>query len=165
MNWYVLYTKPRNEKIVAESLQNIGLETYCPVLKTERKWSDRKKMVEEPLFRSYVFVRLEEHLRNKVFAVPGVVRYLFWLEKPAIVKDKEITTIKNMLSDFEHSDILTEQFEAKDRIKLKSGPLMDIEGRVKYQNGHKIEVLLPSLQLKLVVDTRRTKVSKLGKGS
>ncbi|WP_341227040.1 UpxY family transcription antiterminator [uncultured Arcticibacterium sp.] len=165
MNWYVLYTKPRNEKMVAQRLQNIGLETYCPVLKTERKWSDRKKVVEEPLFKSYIFVRLEEHFRNKVFAVPGVVRYLFWLEKPAIVKDREIAAIKNMLNDFEHSEIVTEEFEANDRIKLKSGPLMDMEGRVEYQNGHKIEVLLPSLQLKLVVDTRRTKVGKLGKNS
>lgn len=161
MNWYVLYTKPRNEKVVAERLQNIGLETYCPVLKTERKWSDRKKVVEEPLFRSYVFVRLEEHLRNKVFAVPGVVRYLFWLDKPALVKDEEIAAIKNMLNDFEHSDITTQQFEANDRIKLKSGPLMDLEGLVENHNGHKIEVLLLSLQLKLVVDTRKNKVRKI----
>ena len=67
MNWYVLYTKSRNEKLVAERLKEIGIETYCPVLKKVKQWSDRKKVVEEPLFKSYVFVRLEEHNRKDVF--------------------------------------------------------------------------------------------------
>lgn len=161
MNWYVLYTKARNEKVVADRLQKLGIETYCPLLKKEKNWSDRKKIVEEPLFKSYVFVRIEEHLRSTIFEVPGAVRYLFWLEKPALVKDAEIAAIKNMLNDFEHSEIRSKSFDVNDRVKLKSGPLMDMEGRVERKSGNKIEVLLPALQIKLVVDTRKNKVNKL----
>ena len=56
MNWYVLYTKPKWEKKVAEQLQAMGIDCYCPLVMKERQWSDRKKKVEMPLFNSYVFV-------------------------------------------------------------------------------------------------------------
>ena len=79
MPWYVLYTKSRQEKKVTEALNLLGVNAYCPVVTTMKQWSDRKKKVEEPLIKSYVFVNLEESNRDIVFEVPGVVRYLFWL--------------------------------------------------------------------------------------
>ena len=91
MNWYVVYTKPKWEKKVAEQLTQRGIECYCPIVTEVRQWSDRKKKVEVPLFNSYVFVRLAEVDRNLVFQSSGVVRYLFWLAKPAIVRDEEIS--------------------------------------------------------------------------
>ena len=79
MPWYVIYTKPRNEKKVAERLQQIGITVYCPMITMIKQWSDRKKKVQIPLLNSYVFVCLEDKEREKVFQVSGVVRYLFWL--------------------------------------------------------------------------------------
>ncbi len=81
MNWYVVYTKPKWEKKVAEQLKNAGVECYCPLIVKIHQWSDRKKKVEVPLFNSYVFVRLAEEDRNLVFQSTGAVRYLFWLGK------------------------------------------------------------------------------------
>ena len=98
MNWYVVYTKPKWEKKVAEQLNEAGVECYCPLITRMRQWSDRKKKVEVPLFNSYVFVQLAESDRNSVFISSGVVRYLFWLGKPAIVQDAEIETIKSWLT-------------------------------------------------------------------
>lgn len=121
MNWYVVYTKPKWEKKVAEKLNQIGIECYCPLIVQMKQWSDRKKKVEVPLFNSYVFVQLPEMDRNTVFKVPGVVRYLFWLGKPAIVRDEEIKVIKTNLNAPNVSDISVTSIQVGDRIKLDSG--------------------------------------------
>ncbi|MTH17495.1 UpxY family transcription antiterminator [Flavobacterium sp. LC2016-01] len=121
MNWYVVYTKPKWEKKVAEKLTQIGVECYCPLITQVKQWSDRKKKVEVPLFNSYVFVQLSEIDRNSVFNVPGVVRYLFWLGKPAIVRDEEINIIKSSLKAANVSDITVASIQVGDRIKLESG--------------------------------------------
>jgi transcription antitermination factor NusG len=88
--WYAIYTKPRWEKKVARLLQENGIESYCPLNKVQRKWSDRVKVVEEPLFKSYVFVRVNEEEKTPVRMTNGVVNYVYWQGKPALVKDKEI---------------------------------------------------------------------------
>ena len=121
MNWYVVYTKPKWEKKVAEKLAQAGIECYCPLITQIKQWSDRKKKVEVPLFNSYVFVQLPEADRNTVFAVPGVVRYLFWLGKPAIVRDEEINIIKKNLNASNIADISVSSIQVGDRIKLDSG--------------------------------------------
>jgi len=95
--WYVLYTKPRNEKKVAQRLSEAGYNVYCPLQKVRRQWSDRTKVVEEPLFKSYLFIQIEDHRRDEVFTFPGTVRYLFWLRRPAQVRQVEIHTIQKWL--------------------------------------------------------------------
>ncbi len=121
MSWYVVYTKPKWEKKVAEKLTQIGIECYCPLITQVKQWSDRKKKVEVPLFNSYVFVNIEDVDRNSVFQISGVVRYLFWLGKPAIVRDEEINIIKNNLKASNIADISVTQIQVGDRIKLETG--------------------------------------------
>lgn len=121
MNWYAIYTKPKWEKKVSEKLNQIGVECYCPLVIQVKQWSDRKKKIEVPLFNSYVFVRLQDADRNSVFQVAGAVRYLFWLGKPAIVKDEEIEIIKKSLTDINVAEIAVTSFQVGDRIRLESG--------------------------------------------
>ena len=66
--WYVLYTKPRNEKKVAQRLSEAGYNVYCPLQKVRRQWSDRTKVLEEPLFKSYLFIQIEDSRRDEVFS-------------------------------------------------------------------------------------------------
>src|SRR5690606_12212796 len=94
MSWYVLYVKSKYEIKAASTLEKMGIETFCPVVKELRQWSDRKKMILKPLFNSYVFIKIKEENREQVFDVTGIVRYVYWLGKPAMVNDKEINTIK-----------------------------------------------------------------------
>ena len=122
MNWYVVYTKPKWEKKVAEQLTKSGIECYCPLIIQERQWSDRKKKVEVPLFNSYVFVRLAENDRNSVFQSSGVVRYLFWLGKPAIVREEEINVIKKWLNTSDAIDLMVDTYKIGDAIEVQSGP-------------------------------------------
>lgn len=150
-NWFVVYTKPRQEKKIANELTKIGIEAYCPVKVVARQWSDRKKKVEVPLFTSYCFVHIEEQDRNKVFQVSGVLRYLFWLKKPAIVRDKEIAEIKRWLNEYDHEQISIKQFQNNDRVIIKSGILIDKEAIVMKQNGNQLMLQLESLGFALYV--------------
>ncbi|MBD0725635.1 antitermination protein NusG [Flavobacterium sp. L1I52] len=145
MNWYVVYTKPKWEKKVAEQLVQRGIECYCPLVTQIRQWSDRKKKVEVPLFNSYVFVRLEEKDRNLVFQSSGVVRYLFWLGKPAIVREEEIATIKNWLSMPDAYEVSVAAFQVGDKIVLDSGPFQSQEAVVKEVNKNSYVLFLESL--------------------
>nr|WP_294788545.1 UpxY family transcription antiterminator [uncultured Flavobacterium sp.] len=142
MNWYVVYTKPKWEKKVADKLTQLGIECYCPLITQVKQWSDRKKKIEVPLFNSYVFVRVPDSERNSVFEVAGVVRYLFWLGKPAIVKDQEIEIIKTSLRDPHISDITVSTIQVGDKIKLESGAFSNQSAIVKeVSNNYYILVL------------------------
>ena len=142
MNWYVVYTKPKWEKKVAEQLKNKGIACYCPLVTQVRQWSDRKKKVEVPLFNSYVFVQLPEKERNMVFQSVGVVRYLFWLGKPAIVRNDEIETIKKWLDPAQDNDVSLHSFQVGDAIQLESGPFSSQKAIVQeVTNTHYVLVL------------------------
>lgn len=145
MNWYVIYTKPKWEKKVAEKLNEAGIECYCPLITQIKQWSDRKKKVEVPLFNSYVFVHLNDTDRNSVFQVAGVVRYLFWLGKPAIVKDEEISIIKNSLSSPNISEVLVSEIQVGDKIKLESGVFSNQEAIVQEVSKTHYILILESL--------------------
>ena len=159
-HWYALYTKPRWEKKVHELLLQKGLQSYCPLNKVRKKWSDRYKMVEEPLFKSYVFVRVTDEERADVRFVDGVVNYVYWLGKPAQVKEIEIERIKRFLNEFE--DVEVEQLpEPKqgDKVVITSGVFMDQEGRILSADKKRVEVLIESLGFKLVATLDREKVA------
>ena len=97
-SWHVIYTQPRAEKKVEERLNNFGIEAYCPVKQEVKQWSDRKKKILIPVLPSMVLVNIDEKERNKVFDIPGVVRYIFWLKKHAILKHDEVASLKSLLS-------------------------------------------------------------------
>jgi transcriptional antiterminator RfaH len=158
MPWFVLYTKSRSEKMVAEKLRAMNVEVYCPLIKSQRQWSDRTKVVEEPLFRSYCFVRLQEHERSVVFGVPGLVRYLFWQGKPAIVRDTEIESIKSMLDEVDHQLIHAEPLKPGDQLMITSGAFQDSVGTIVRQDGKIVTVMLESMQMVLKVDLATTAV-------
>lgn len=145
MNWYVVYTKPKWEKKVAEQLSKRGVECYCPLIIQVRQWSDRKKKIEVPLFNSYIFVRLTEADRNLVFQSTGVVRYLFWLGKPAIVRDEEINTIKKWLTTPDKFEISVSSLQVGDKVVLESGPFKSQEAIVQEVNKNNYVLVLESM--------------------
>ena len=98
MNWYVLHTKPRSEKKVEEQLLSMGINVYCPTRSEIRFWSDRKKRIEVPILPSMVLVNIDDKDINRVFESSGVVRYMFWLGKRAVVRQSEIDILKKYLN-------------------------------------------------------------------
>jgi len=148
-NWYVLYTKPKNEKKVAERLSEAGYTVYCPLHKVRRQWSDRIKTVEEPLFRSYVFIQIEDAKRNEVFAYPGTVRYLFWLRRPAVVRQSEMATIQKWLGDQDHERIDVSQIMPGDYLWITSGQFSGEEAILLDRTNSRVIVQLKELGIQL----------------
>jgi len=146
MKWFVLYTKPNFELRVAQGIISIGIQAYCPTFTKIKQYSDRKKKVQKPLLPSYVLVQLSEQDRPKVFAIPGVVRYLFWLGKPAVVREEEITLLKkNLTGIFDEATI--SKLSIGKEYTISSGPLKGQTGTVLNVLKNKLRLELPSLGL------------------
>jgi len=149
MKWYVLYVQSKKEKKVAELLRQLQIEVYCPLIKEVKQWSDRKKTIQSPLFKSYVFVKLKDLERSKVFDVPGVVRYLFWLGQPAVVRDEEILTIQKWLEDDTVEEITLSKLIPGDELKIKSGILKDHKAVIQDVGKKRMRLAIPGLGLVL----------------
>jgi len=154
MSWYVLYCRSRNEKKIASTLEKMGIDAYCPMVSEVKQWSDRKKKVDTPLFTCYVFVKLKEKEREQVFQVTGVVRYLFWLGKPAIVREEEIQTIRNWVEDDNMLEIAVADFSPGDRMIMPNGVLKDQEVLIKDVGKNKIRLVLLGLGCTVTVKIR-----------
>ena len=124
-NWYVIYTTPRAEKRVAERLLDLGFKNYLPLISVKKIWSDRVKIVEQPLFNSYIFVQTNvEELRNLV-RVEGVVRALYFSGEPAVVYEREIKQIAKFVKN---AGICT--IEQGDMVEILCGDLKSVSGEV-----------------------------------
>ena len=159
--WYAVYTRPRWEKKVHERFIDKGWETYCPLNKVEKQWSDRVKVVEEPLFKSYVFVRLKEEEATAVRMVNGVVNFVYWLGKPAIVRDAEIEKIRRFLNEYANIQATPLSLAKEDTVLIRSGAFMDKKARVTNIRNKKVEVLIESIGFRLIAYVDRSNVSVL----
>jgi len=166
--WYVIYTKPRWEKKVAESLMKKGIEQYCPLNKVQKQWHDRKKIVFEPLFNSYVFVYTTRETHSYIKNIPGIVNFVHWLGKPAIVKNEEIDGIRQFIA--EHKNVLLEKTTVSidDTVKIVHGPFIHREGKIVQVNNNSVKIQLPSLGYALVAQINKAHIelipSSLGEG-
>ena len=155
-SWYVLYTKPRHEKKLAERLQSEGWTVYCPLKKTTKQWSDRKKVIEEALFPSFIFIQCQEQDRDQVFVHASAVRFLYWLRKPAIVRSEEIESIRHWMGEVTHASITVESIPLGSKVRLGAGPLMGQLGKVKEHRGDQVIIVLDQLGIQVRVKARET---------
>ena len=140
-----------------------NIESYCPLNKVRRKWSDRIKTIEEPLFKSYVFVKIADEHRSQVRMTNGVVNFVYWNGKPAINKEKEIETIKRFLDEYETVEALKLQLEPQDRVRIIAGPMMDKEGRILDVKNKTVKLYIESLGYMLIAYIDKSKLVVLNK--
>ena len=159
--WFAIYTKPRWEKKVNQLLTDKGVECYCPLNKVKRKWSDRTKTVEEPLFKSYVFVKVTEEERTKVRLTNGVVNFVYWNGKPAVVREKEIQTIKLFLDEHENVQVRPMDLTVQQRVLITSGTFMDRTATVLDVRKKEVKVSIDSLGYELVALIDKNKIALL----
>ena len=145
MPWYVIRTKPQHEIKSATILERNGLEVYCPVVTEVRQWSDRKKKVTTPLFKSYLFVNLEEKQKNLVFSAPGVTGFMNWLNKPAIARDHEIEALKSWMNNEKLDGFEVDMLKPGDKVEIKTGKLANKEAIIKEAGAKKLKLILPDL--------------------
>ena len=161
--WYAVYTHSRAEKKVFEQLVKIGFEAFLPLITTIKQWSDRKKKVEVPLIKSFVFVKTSKKKLIEILELPGVLTILKYLGKPAVVRDVEIENLKIVVSNSEHIKLVESIDLTKgEEIEVVSGPFMGLFATyINAAGKHKVviqvealksffEVILPLNQLKKV---------------
>ena len=152
-HWFVLYTKSNCEKKVSELLSKRGIETYCPLNRVYRQWSDRKKQLSVPLFTSYVFVKVDEPDLSRIRSLTSsIVSAVYWLGRPAIIKDAEIQEIKNFLN--KHSEIKLEKraVDLNDEVMVMRGPFYNQHGIVQSVKNHSVVLSLPCLGYNMIAE-------------
>jgi transcriptional antiterminator RfaH len=155
-HWYLIYTKPRAEKKVANLLKCKDIEVFLPLQKTLRQWSDRKKWVEEPLFKSYIFLRTNlERNYYQILNVDGVVKFVSFHGSPAKVDEREISLVKLLLGNQEEmveSGVLNEVFHLGEEVTITAGPLIGIKGKlVATRSGNKMLIELETMNQNLLI--------------
>lgn len=148
--WYAVYTKPRWEKKVAQLLEERGIENYCPLNRVIKQWSDRKKVVLEPVFKSYVFVKIDERIKWDLKKVNGILNFVYWLGKPAVIKEEEIITIKKFLNEFGEVQVEEQNhLTVNSKVRIKQGVMMNYHGMLIELSGNKARVRIDSMGISL----------------
>lgn len=158
--WYVVYTRPRWEKKVAELLEKKGIIQYCPLNKMQKQWHDRKKLVEEPLFASYVFIKTTDNRHSYIKSIQGIVNFVHWLGKPAVVRDEEIEAIKSFLNEYKTVNVEKTNVSIDDVVKITQGPLIHREGRIVQINNNSVKIELPSIGYALIAQVSKSHIDK-----
>jgi len=135
------------------------LESYCPLNKVTKKWSDRVKTVEEPLFKSYVFVHINEEEQSKVRMTAGVMNFVYWLGKPAVIPAREIETIRKFLNEYENVIAEPLQLKKDARVTIKQGLFMDHEAKVLKIEGNRVKVVIESIGYTLIASVDKKNLS------
>jgi len=146
---------------VAELLAKRKVEVFCPLNKVMRQWADRKKVIMEPLFTSYVFVHAAEAEYSIIKQTDGIINFVYWLGSPAVIKDEEIDAIRFFLD--EHSNVKLEKVDINiaDRVRITDGLLVHREGDVLEVKSKTVKILLPSLGYSMTAEVSKTKVELL----
>ena len=162
-NWYAVYTRPRWEKKVYSLMIEKGMEAYCPLNRVKKKWSDRVKWIEEPLFKSYVFVRATDNGQTAVRMVNGVVNFVYWLGKPAVVKDIEIATIRKFLNDYDEVWVEPIALKKDTKVTIRHGAFMEKEGKIVKVFNNKVQVVIESIGFCMIAVLDRSNVTMSGR--
>jgi len=151
-NWYPVYTNPRAEKKAYQSLINKGVETYLPLHRQLKKWSDRKKWVEEPFIKSYLFVRIKDHEQAEVLMTKGISRFIYFSGKIAAMPDRQIDELKLLMASPYDLEITEEDLQPGEKIIIKAGPLKGMTGEIiSYRSQKQLALRLESLGCTIIV--------------
>lgn len=154
--WYAIYTMPNMEKKCAESLLNKGIISYCPLQKVQRQWADRKKILEVPAFKGYVFVHIHDEIRWQVLATKGVLNFVCIEGKPARIPLQEMETVKRFFRQEQEVLLDIPEIQHGDMVTINAGPLMGATGKVVDIEYKLVTLQIPSLGFTLQVKMKAT---------
>jgi len=164
-NWHAVYTRSRAEKQLHSELLIKNVECYLPLKKELRQWSDRKKWVEEPLIRSYLFVRVSEREYYDVLNTKGAVRYIIFNGKATPIPVNQIEALKIFLEDKNRNvELSAEDLIRGDLVEVLGGPLKGVQGEVvEFRGRHRIVLRFKTLGYCIHTDISLNEIRKLEK--
>jgi len=159
--WYALWVKSNREKVIAAALQHMGYEHFLPLYRTQRRWSDRQKDLELPLFSGYVFCRLDPLHRLPVLMIPGAISFIGLGNTPIPVEDSEITALQTIVR--EGAPVVPWPFlQVGQRVRIERGSLREIEGVVtELKSGLRLVVSVGLLQRSVAVEIDRDLITPI----
>lgn len=150
--WYVVYTKPRAEKKVFQQLIDQGIDTFLPLIKTLKQWSDRKKWIEEPLFKSYIFVFISPNDYLKVLNIGGIVRFITFEGNAVPVPLQQIEAIREFISEPEPLEDQDNTYEIGDKVEIIRGPMAGLKGHLARKTGkNKVRIEIEAISQHILV--------------
>ncbi|WP_295799386.1 UpxY family transcription antiterminator [Mucilaginibacter sp.] len=150
--WYPVYTNPRAEKQACQALVSKGIETYLPLHRQLKQWSDRKKWVEEPFIKSYLFVRINEHEQTEVLMTKGIARFIYFSGRIASMPDRQIDELKLLMASPYELEVTAEHLQPGEKIVIKAGPLKGLTGEIiSYRSQKQLALRLENLGYSIVV--------------
>ena len=162
--WYAVYVKSRYEKKTSKLLEDKHIEVYLPFLKRLKQWSDRKKMVEEPLFKSYIFVHSDLKNYYDILNTPGVVRFIGFEGKPVPVPDNQIVAVRQFVGEYDSDygfDELQNLHEGQ-LVEILYGEMKGLVGRlVSLKGKQRLVVDIESVGRSIPINISRTQVRSL----
>lgn len=159
--WYPVYTNPRAEKKAYEALMSKGINVYLPLHRQLKQWSDRRKWVEEPFLKSYLFVNIAEQEQAEVLMTKGVARFLYFSGKPAVMPDKQIHELKLLMASPYELEVTEEDLQPGEKIIIRAGALKGITGEVVSRRSQKQLILrLESIGYSIIVNVAASLIER-----
>jgi transcriptional antiterminator RfaH len=150
--WYPVYTHPRAEKKAYQLLINKGIETYLPLHRQLKQWSDRKKWIEEPFIKSYLFVRISERGQTEVLMTKGIARFIYFSGKVASMPDRQVESLKLLMASSFELEITAEDLQPGEKIIIKAGPLKGMIGEIiSYRSQKQLALRLENLGCSIII--------------
>lgn len=130
-NWYALYTRSRYEKKLHHEMGKRGVESYLPLKVEKKKWSDRTKVIEEPLLRGYLFVKVSNREYFDVLNNNGAVCYVAFDGKAAAIPENQILDLQKFVSNFNDKiNVTRDRISKGTLVKVKNGLLKGVQGEI-----------------------------------
>ncbi|MEI7830955.1 MAG: UpxY family transcription antiterminator, partial [Prolixibacteraceae bacterium] len=138
--WHAVYVHSRAEKRVHEELKYKGIESFLPLQRKLRQWSDRKKWVEMPLISGYVFVHITRKHYDMVLQTDNVMQYVRFEGKAAIIRDQDIEILKRMLGQSDLDvEITRDELQPGTLVEIIAGPMMGVRGElISFRGNNKV---------------------------
>jgi transcription antitermination factor NusG len=162
IKWYALYTRPRAEKLVFNRLVEEGIETFLPLQKTYRMWSDRKKLVEKPLLTSYIFVKTNKKGFPAVYKTTGVVKFVSFEGQPVSIPQNQIDNLRLLINSDAEIEVTSEKLSQGDNVVVINGSLIGLTGElIRIGSKNRVVVRIDRLDQNLILKIPKAFLKKV----
>jgi transcriptional antiterminator RfaH len=160
--WYPVYTHPKAEKKAYQALINKGIQAYLPLRRELKQWSDRKKWVDEPFIKSYLFVNIAEHEQTKVLMTKGISRFIYFGGKIASMPNRQVDDLRLLMTSSLELEITEENLSPGEKIIIKAGPLKGMTGEIiSYRSQKQLALRLESIGCSIIIHVAASLISRL----
>lgn len=160
-NWYAVYTMPRQEKKVASLLTKKGISNYYPLNSTTSPPPHTKKNKKDPLLQSFVFVYLTETELYALKKIPGVINFIFWRSKPAVISDEEINVLQQFTSLYQNIRLEKSNVNMAGTVRIVDDPVISFKENSATIRFQTLKIILPSIGYTMIADREKVTTEPL----